>query len=157
MSKCRSSGICWLLALLVGLTGCSQMLTRPAAPTVSLNDIRVIDATLFEQRYELSLRIQNPNAFDLPVKGMHYRLLINDKEFATGVSNTIGTLPAYGESLVKVTVVSNLINLYKQFQFSSGQHDERITYTLDGALRVTGSLVDLPFRYHGEIPLLPQN
>lgn len=142
------------LLLVLFIAGCSHFPTRPQAPEVSLNNLQLIEATLFEQRYMLHLRIQNPNAFELPIAGMSYRLLLNGREFATGVSRDIDTLPAYGEEVVQVTVVSNLLRVYEQLRRPAD--NAAFSYALEGSISLHGLPMRLPFSQRGEIPLQPR-
>ena len=152
MRRCRlcSTPIPFLLLTLF-LAGCSHFPTRPEPPGVSLNNLQLIEATLFEQRYLLHLRIQNPNNFELPIAGMRYRLMLNGREFATGVSRDIDTLPAYGERVVTVSVVSNLLRIYEQLREPNA--GDAFSYALEGSISLHGVPVSLPFSQRGEIPL----
>lgn len=142
------------LLLLLILSGCSHFLTRPEAPTVSLNNLQLVEATLFEQRYLLHLRIQNPNNFELPIAGMRYRLLLNGREFATGVSRDLETLPAYGEQVVAVNIVSNLLRIYEQLR--NPARNDSFSYALEGSISLQGLGGTLPFSQRGEISLPPE-
>ena len=57
--------------LLVSCTTFEQPLQYPS---LSLTDVRVIEAGLFEQKFSLELNVKNPNAFTLPVRGLDYTL-----------------------------------------------------------------------------------
>ena len=149
-SRLYSTPLLFLLLALF-LAGCSHFLTRPEAPTVSLNNLQLIEATLFEQRYLLHLRIQNPNNFELPIAGMRYRLLLNGREFATGVSRDLDTLPAYGEQVVAVNIVSNLLRIYEQLR--NPTRNDSFSYALEGSISLQGLGPALPFSQRGEIPL----
>ena len=80
--------LCMLLASFVwALGGCASIPThKPIPPEVNLVGLRVVELGLFEQRYELQLRVQNPNSFVLPISGMSYSPELNGEEFARGVS-----------------------------------------------------------------------
>jgi len=67
-----------VLVGLISLAGCAGLFQHLEAPHVSLADVRLRDSTLFEQRYVLFLRIQNPNTFAIPVQGLQYNLWIFD-------------------------------------------------------------------------------
>ena len=54
-------------------------------PSITISEIRMHDSTLLEQRFFATLRIQNPNAFDLPVEGVAYDLEVSGRPFAKGV------------------------------------------------------------------------
>ena len=81
----------WLVVL---LTGCAALQDSLEAPHVTLTDLRMLDMTLFEQRYGLKIRVQNPNPVELPITGMNFRLDVNDSELGRGVSDQPVTVPA---------------------------------------------------------------
>ncbi|MEE9287677.1 MAG: LEA type 2 family protein, partial [Gammaproteobacteria bacterium] len=71
----------------LALVGCASIPSELEPPRLTLKNVELLNATLFEQQYLLTLRLQNPNDFDLDIKGMSFDLEINDEEFASGVSN----------------------------------------------------------------------
>lgn len=137
-----------LFAVILG--GCAIM--QPLeAPRVSLVDLRILDVTLFEQSYGLKLRVQNPNSVDLPITGMSFRLDVNDTELGSGVSDQAVTVPAYGEAVVEIKLVSNLARLMDQIRgFESGTA-QSLRYRLTGNISIASRLGALPFDYQGEI------
>jgi LEA14-like dessication related protein len=142
-----------LLAMLI--SGCAGLGAYREAPRVSLVSIQPKDMGVLEQRYGLQLRILNPNDTDLPVAGMHYSLQINDREFAYGVSRQLVTIPAYGEAVLDVDVVSNLLNVLQQLQEAGTGKQESLKYRLSGSLSLANRLGKLPFDYRGELNYLP--
>jgi LEA14-like dessication related protein len=142
-----------LLALLTALllAGCVTPPPALEAPNVSLSDIRLLDVSLFEQRFALKLRVQNPNPVELPVTGMNIRLDINDVELGRGVSNQAATVPAYGETLFDINLVSNVARLIDQIRALEGGKGESLRYRLSGGVSVANRLGKLPFDYQGEI------
>ena len=76
--------------------GCASVGTSVDTPYITLAGVWLVDVNLLEQRYRMRLRIQNPNPFSLNIDGLDYRVEINDKEFARGVSNQAFSVPRYG-------------------------------------------------------------
>ena len=147
---------CAVLALLAGLlSGCAGLDAYREAPRVSLVSIQPKQMGVLEQRYGLQLRIMNPNDAALPVEGMQYSLEINDREFAYGVSRQPVTIPAYGEAVLDVDVVSNLLSVLQQLQESNTGKQQSLKSRLSGSLSLEKSLGKLPFDYHGELNYLP--
>src|SRR4030067_244868 len=87
-----------LIALLfvVMQSGCAALQSAIETPHVTLNNLQVIDMTLLEQRYAVTLRVQNPNPVPLPITGMNFQLDIHDAALGRGVTNEMVTVPAYG-------------------------------------------------------------
>ena len=141
-----------LLMLGVGLiSACAGMSTYPEKPRVSLVSIQPKDMTLLEQRYGLQLRILNPNDEAIPLEGLNYSLEINGREFAYGVSRQSISIPPFGEVLLDVDVVSNLLNVMQQVQEMSTENNTSLKYRLSGKISLTNSPVKIPFDYHGEL------
>jgi len=138
-------------------TGCTTLGKYPEQPRVSLVSIQPKDMNLLEQRYGLQLRILNPNETAIPVKGLNYSLEINGREFAYGVSRQDVSIPAFGEALLDVDVVSNLLQVMQQVQELGEAQQDSLKYRLSGQISLAGSLVKLPFDYHGELKYSPAN
>lgn len=141
------------LALVVAwaATGCAGVYRYADPPRVALAGIRLLDLTIFEQRYLLALRIQNPNRFELPIEGMSYTLHVNGAEFAHGVNNRKTTIPAFGEQILQVSVVTDLLHTLKQLQRWEGQRARPLDYRLKGRIQIANAPVSLPFEYSGKI------
>jgi Late embryogenesis abundant protein len=130
--------LCRLLALgaLVTLTlnGCAGLFGGDPL-RVNVAGIEPIDNQGLEMRFNLKLRVQNPNNSTVNFNGISVALDLNGKPFASGVSDQNGSVPRFGETVVTVpltvpafTVVRRALALPGFVQ--SGQ----IPYTLRGKL-----------------------
>lgn len=143
--------VAWAGIMLL-LAGCAGLSGGPIAPpNVSLVDLRVIDAGLFEQRYGLKLRLQNPNPVPMPVSGMAYKVSLNDVDFGSGVSRQATTVPAYGDEVVEVEVVSNLFTLLKRVQDLQAGRGQGLRIAIAGGVNLANRAGELPFRLQGEL------
>ena len=120
------------------LSACAQPSVTDSPPRVNLVDLRPLEMTLFEQRYRVKLRIQNPNDAPLEVRGMDYAIDINKEKFAEGVSDEQFSVPPYGERVVEVTLTSSLMRLIAQFRRLEQRGNLVLDYRLAGRLRVAG-------------------
>ena len=107
--------IIFLFITYLALSACSTFGSKPESPVVTLAGLQIVKADFFEQRFALDLRLQNPNDFVLPIRGMSYDLVLNGTSFASGVSASKVDVPALGEAVVKVESVTNLFSLYRLF------------------------------------------
>ena len=139
-----------VLYLIVMLGGCAALQSAIETPQVTLNNLQIQDMTLLEQRYAVTLRVQNPNPFPLPVTGMNFQLDINDTELGSGVTNKAVTVPAYGEALVEINVVSNLMRIFNQIRALESSRSQTLRYRLSGGLSISSRMGKLPFDYRGE-------
>ncbi|MBI5014494.1 MAG: LEA type 2 family protein [Deltaproteobacteria bacterium] len=144
----------FLVAFLVG--GCAALLPRPEPPRLTVADVTLAQVNLFEQKYVVRLRVQNPNAFPLGLVGLDYVLRVNDQPFASGVSSHPVTVPAYGTEVIDVEAYSGLGEVLKQlFELGKGI-PERLRYRLRGHVRLESPSLEVPFDESGEISLRPE-
>lgn len=142
-----------LLALFLG--ACATLTAKLAPPQVSLANIQILQLGLFEQRYQVDLRIQNPNAIALPITGMSYELDINQQRFARGVSNDIVNVPAYGEAIARVLVTSDLGSTLQQLSKLTSDNPS-LHYRPFGSVQLSRAQTRLPFNYEGDLALPEQ-
>jgi LEA14-like dessication related protein len=136
------------------LSACATLPGGTQAPTVTIADIRPLEFGLLEQKYMLRLRIQNPNAFAVPVQGLSYQLELNDRPFASGVSNQSLTLPSLGSEVVEVEAYSSLADIFQQLTSMRGAEGANIHYRLAGKLNPSRSFNALSFEQRAELPLM---
>lgn len=153
MKTSWASGLYALLLALL-LTGCATLPDKPEPPRVSLVGLSLLSMDLFEQRYQVRLRLKNPNGYALPIRGIDFRLEINGQSFADGVSSQSVDVPAYGEQVIALAVTTNLIQVFRQLQSLDGSDSPALAYRLKGAVGVGDAGLRLPFDYAGDLPLL---
>ena len=121
-------------------------------PAVTIADFGLGNANLFEQQFNLRLRIENPNAEDISIDGIAFELEINDQLFAQGVGNRALTVPRYGSGLMPVEAVSSLGGMIKQLSALARSDKLGFTYSIKGTLSVAGG-TRIPFDQRGELDL----
>lgn len=114
--------------LLLALAACGS--ADPVPPQVRVVDLRMLESSVFEQRFEIDLRIGNPNDFDLPLDGLTFDLEVNGEDFARGFSNQRVTVPRLGEERLTVTASTTLIELVRQMQLLAERGD--LSYRISG-------------------------
>jgi LEA14-like dessication related protein len=134
------------------LAGCAGLPPGMQAPSVTIADLSVGNAGLFEQQLNIRLRIQNPNAEEFKVDGMAFDLEINDQPFAKGVGNQLVTVPRYGSAIMQVEAISTLGSLVRQLgRFAQGDKP-LFKYHIRGSMSVAAG-PRLPFDERGEFDL----
>jgi LEA14-like dessication related protein len=134
------------------LTACAGLYEQIETPTISVVNLQLVEATVFEQNYRIQLRIQNPNAFEIPVKGLQYTIELNDQHFASGVSNHSAVIPALDTAVIEVEARSTLLSFFRQFSNLQQGNLETISYRLNGKIHLAG-FGSQPFDYRGEMLL----
>jgi LEA14-like dessication related protein len=124
----------------LGLSACASFpKTDPLQVTVA--GIEPMQGEGLELRMLVKLRVQNPNDAPVDYDGAFVKLSVQDKTFATGVSDARGSVPRFGESVVAVPVTISMLNVVKQVfgaMDPKSPPSGRIRYTLEGKLNGTG-------------------
>ena len=132
------------------LTGCAGL--PGTAPRVTLVNLAPVAVELLEQRYLVTVRIQNPNREPLAIEGLDYTLEVNGAEFGSGVSNQRVTIPPYGEKTLELGVTSTIVRLFDQLR-RFGDSEGRISYGIRGSVAVSGHPLPVRFSQEGELDL----
>lgn len=141
------------LALLLSLlAACAGLPDSVEAPRVTVANVVPSEIGLLEQRFRLTLRIQNPNNVSLPLEGVSFEVELNGKPFATGVSNRSLTIPALGEASMEVDAVSNITGILQQFAEMQRGGSSALRYRVKGKAHLSGHGA-LPFDHGGEVAL----
>jgi LEA14-like dessication related protein len=143
------AGLLAAAVIVATFTGCAGVPPGMQPPTITIADFGLGDAGLFEQRYNLRLRIQNPNPDDFKVDGIAFDLDINGQPFAKGVGNQTITVPRYGSGFIAVEAVSTLGGLLKQFGRPHEGNRTLFKYRIKGQLSIAGG-PRVPFEENGE-------
>lgn len=133
------------------LTGCATMAGLSETPRVRLVSIAPVDFQLFEQRFLVTLQIQNPNARDITIRGLDYEIEVNDRLFAQGVSGKPITVPAYGENIAEVEVASTLQRVIEQLRELGYRAKPSLDYSISGHVNIDGIPIPVPFEYQNTL------
>ncbi len=139
-----------LLPLLV-LSGCASTLDLEP-PKLSVVSMKMQSADLFSQRLNVRMRVMNPNARELPIKAIKYRIEVNGTELAQGLADIPFVVPAQGEADFDLPVTANLASLLPKLL--SGRGSGTLDYRLVGDVSLSsGFLRRIPFDERGSVKL----
>lgn len=148
----------WTMALL--FIGCATMGSGFEPPDVHLAGMRVVAVKGFETTFQVDLRVLNPNDLALPIEGLACDLALNGRHLAKGVANPHTEIPAYGSTIIPVTVYASVIDMVGvAHRLIQGAQDnappEKWSYALKGHLDMGDAAWSgkLPFDAQGEIDL----
>ena len=134
------------------LSGCAE-LPRFETPKLSVIALEMQSADIFSQRLKVRMRVLNPNSRELPVKGISYRIEIDDAELGQGLTNTPFVVPAMGEAEFDVQVTTNLAGMLGKLLSRRGSRDS-LQYRLVGEVALaSGFLRRIPFDERGSVKL----
>ncbi|MGB0866423.1 MAG: LEA type 2 family protein [Granulosicoccaceae bacterium] len=152
LQQLNSKSLTLLVLLAISLiTGCSTLVNKlnPEPPKVTLVGITPVKMEVLQQTFKLTLSLQNPNDFALPIRGMQFSAAINEDDFASGVSNKAVDLPAFGEAEMEVEVRSGLMQIIENL--SKLGNAKTLDYSLRGSVKVEGVPVRLNFKEKGTL------
>ena len=133
-----------ILAILL-LAGCASWFMKGESPEVLVTNITPLDATAFEQRLQVDLRIRNPNDFDLSMTGIDFSLNLNGKRLARGLGNKEVTIPRLSDAVVSIQTSTSTFDIIRQFLSLSEKQD--LAYDISGVLHSRDGR--LPFNNSG--------
>jgi len=109
---------------------------------------------VFESVFQIELRVFNTNDIPLEIKGLDCELALNQRHFASGVSDVKTNIPPYGTVKIPIVVYSSVIDMVRGVL--GLQKSENLRYNITGHLRLEGGPMipsSIPFKSEGEITL----
>jgi LEA14-like dessication related protein len=141
------------LLLLFGLFGGCAALPKFEAPKLSVVSLKMQGGDFFSQRLQVRMRVFNPNDRELPIKGITYRLEVNNAELGNGSTALPFTVPAMGEAEFDMQITANLAGAMAQL-LSRRNSSEALDYRLVGDVNLSsGFLRRIPFDERGSVKL----
>jgi LEA14-like dessication related protein len=141
------------------LAACSTLSMRDP-PNVTVAGFQPLQGQGFEMRMIVKLRVQNPNDSQIDYNGVSVSLDVQDKTFATGVSDQAGSVPRFGEAVIEVPVTISAMNMARQALGAlggGGKSLQKIDYVLNGKLHGS-TFSSVKFKTAGslDLPSLPK-
>ncbi|MGE5319767.1 MAG: LEA type 2 family protein [Hyphomicrobiaceae bacterium] len=141
-----------LLALFLafGLAACSGLPFHAVAPKVSVAEVAIKSLGLYEQHFEVGLRVSNPNDFGLTVEALEFELEVNGRPFASGLSQASTRIAATSSALLRIDAVTQSKDLIRQIESLSPETLKAgVPYRIRGRLRTDRSPNWMPFEHGG--------
>lgn len=124
---------CALLCLIFWLGGCAGLSQDPLR--VSVAGIEPLQGEGMEMRFNVKLRVQNPNDAPVDFSGVSLQLDLNGQSFASGVSDQSGVVPRFGEAVIIVPLTVPAFAAVRQaFAFAGSAQSGSFPYEVRGRL-----------------------
>lgn len=135
-------------------TGCALVQQAVSPPELSLREVRLVEAGLREQRYQVTLDAYNPNRFSIGLEAVDWQLSLAGHDFAAGRMATPGTLPAREHVPLELSVQTDLVNYARQAFSRLLAGGDSLEYRLTGEARVESPVSRVvPFEESGHIEI----
>lgn len=104
------------ILLLFLLSGCAGMQSGYDPPSVSLTSFRFIPGDSIVPKFEVGLRIINPNRDALELEGLFYSITIENNKIISGVAHDLPIIEGYGEEDVLLEAMVDVVGGAKLLQ-----------------------------------------
>ena len=123
-----------ILVTLAALTACANLSNRDPL-MINVAGIEQVPGEGMELVLAVRLRVQNPNNTPLEYNGVAVNLDINGRALASGVSDDVGVVPRYGETVFTVPVTISAFNVARQIYGTlNADNPNEVRYELRGKL-----------------------
>lgn len=135
---------------LLSLAACSALVPRLETPALRVTEVAVLGADSKAQQLRLTIQVDNPNARQLAVRSIDYRLALGGEEVAEGATTAPFTVPALGQSSFDLDV--NIDMLRALTLLAANMKADTLPYRVTGTVRLAeGALRTLPFTSNGTV------
>jgi len=144
----------FLVPLLVALLSACATLTEPMdPPNVSLEDFSSLPSEGGGPRFEIKLRVQNPNEQKLDIAGISYGIELAGTEVITGVSNDIPVIDGYSEGIVTLQASLKLLQVLRLLTSLGQTMGDELTYRFTAKIDFRGLVPTQRVEEVGQITL----
>ncbi len=132
------------------LGGCA--LARLEPPRLQVMEVGLLSGDLLKQQLRVKMRVHNPNAVELPVRGITYEVQLSGETFATGESSRDIQVPAMGSAEFDLDVTANAAAAV--LRMIGDRNRGEPTYRVLGKVRLAkGMIKTIPFDHSGTLKL----
>jgi LEA14-like dessication related protein len=140
-----------ILGVLALLTACPSWFFEK--PTFTLKEIAVTHISLGEINFLFGIEVQNPNPFDLKIRGLEYKAYLADQEVGKGRLEKEVLIAHSASTLVQIPLQTDFKSLGNALGVVLSGKD--MPYKIEGAAIVKAKLgtTTIPFSQSGEIKI----
>jgi LEA14-like dessication related protein len=135
------------------LAGCASLTSELDPPKVSLESFRSLPSEGNTPRFEIKLRVINPNKQTLDIAGISYSVELLDRELITGVTNDILPIEGYGEGVVTLEAGLQLLEILRLMASLGTSTSEPLVYRFSAKIDFNGFIPTQRIEETGELQL----
>lgn len=141
-----------VLAVLT-VTACTAFYQQLDPPKVSVDSLRTVTTTEGVPRFEIQLRVMNPNTQPLDIAGVAYGIEVMGRELLAGVTNDVPLIEGYSEEVVTLSASLQLFELLRFVASLGTGSGELLEYTFSAKIDFNGMVPTQRVEDRGEIQL----
>jgi hypothetical protein len=138
---------------LVLLTGCAGLTPQLDPPKVSIDSFTSLPSSGGAPRFEIKLRVANPNKQTLDIAGISYSVELLGKEVISGVTNDVPTIEGYSEEVVTLEAGLQLFQLLRLLSGLGRTQADALDYRFSAKIDFNGFIPTQRIEETGEITL----
>lgn len=143
-----------LVLVAVFFAGCALVQPRLDDPDVKLVGLRMLPAQGLQQKIAVDLLIANPNDRDLSIKGISYKIGLENISVLSGVTDQVPTLKSYQETPVTLEVSADLLQLLRLVEhFGRNGIADNVNYNFSAVIDFSTWLPAMHVDKKGVLPL----
>jgi len=145
----------FVLALLGGVQlGCASASRDFAAPRITVENVVALSSSAGQQRFRVSLAVDNPNTEPLPIKDLEFKLRLADQGILDGRLVAPVTVAALDRQTLTLELSSDIISsLSRLLSFVQGPANA-LPYEIYGTLTLDRAFKEpIVFSARGQVPL----
>lgn len=132
---CRGGIMLLLLSL---IAACASLQPEFDPPRIAVESFRNIPSETGVPRFEIKLRVTNPNKQALDIAGISYAVEILGKELISGVSNDVPLIEGYSEGVVTLEAGLQLFQLVRLLAGLSQEGSKALDYRFSAKIDFNG-------------------
>lgn len=142
-----------LFVLTLLTAGCASLTTPMDPPKVSLESFSSLPSEGGGPRFQIKLRVQNPNEQTLDISGVSYGIELAGKEVITGVSNDVPVIEGYSEGIVTLDASLKLLQVLRLLSSLGQTTADELTYRFTAKIDFRGLIPTQRVEEEGKITL----
>ena len=135
------------------LTGCASIAPQLDPPKVSIESFKSLPSSGGAPRFEIKLRVANPNKQTLDIAGISYSVELLGKEVISGVTNDVPTIEGYSEEVVTLEAGLQLFQLLRLLSGLGRTQADALDYRFSAKIDFNGFVPTQRIEETGEITL----
>ena len=145
---------CFFVSVLLAvMAGCASMVADVDPPKVTLDSFRALPSEGGAPRFEIKLRVINPNKQSLDIAGISYSVEIKGKELISGVSSDVPLIEGYSEEVVTLEAGLQLFQLLRLLTSLGSTATDKLEYRFLAKIDFKGFVPTQRVEETGEISL----
>ncbi|MDR0315529.1 MAG: LEA type 2 family protein, partial [Treponema sp.] len=149
------AGIVLVVFASLSLTTCQSLRSIFREPVLSLQSVAISKITFTAADLLCKVKVENPNAIDIPFPEVGWEIFINKNSFITGIIKNNQSLKPRRSTVIDVPISLNYLEVFNTFRSLKGskQADYRVTLAAKIPLPIMGDKV-FNFAHEGIFPVL---